>query len=123
MKSHIVIHHSLTADGQTVSWGAIERYHREQGWLDIGYHAGVELIEGTYYALLGRPEEQQAAACKEGGMNAFGLHVCCVGNYDLVAPPDAMLKILARRVIVPWLHRNVITLDHIVGHRGGGRAS
>jgi len=37
-KTHVVIHHSLTKDGQAVSWGAIERFHREtQGWSDVGY--------------------------------------------------------------------------------------
>jgi hypothetical protein len=117
LKTHIIIHHSLTADGQTVSWGAIERYHRGLGWVDIGYHAGVELIGDTFYALYGRPEYQFAAACKEERMNQVGLHVCCVGNYDLVSPPDELLSTLAVRIIVPWLYRYDIPLERIMGHR------
>jgi hypothetical protein len=118
LKTNIIIHHSLTADGQTVSWGAIERYHREtQGWQDIGYHAGIELIGSEYYALYGRAESKFAAACKEGSMNQVGLHVCCVGNYDEFRPPDAMLETLVRRILVPWCDRYNIPIENIQGHR------
>jgi N-acetylmuramoyl-L-alanine amidase len=117
-RSFIMVHHSLTADSQTVSWGAIERYHREtNGWLDIGYHAGVELVGTDYYALIGRNEQWGAAACKEGNMNVLALHVCCVGNYDLAPPPETLLAVLAHRVVLPWMQRYSIPSDRIIGHR------
>jgi N-acetylmuramoyl-L-alanine amidase len=117
-KTHIIIHHSLTPDGQTVSWGAIEKYHKEtQGWSDIGYHAGVELIGDSYYALIGRGVNESAAACKESHMNAVGLHVCCVGNYDLISPAPEMIAVLLKRIILPWKAQFNIPVENIMGHR------
>ena len=116
-KTEIVLHHSLTKDSGTVSWDAIERYHREtNGWADIGYHFGVEEINGVYYALLGRPEHKRAAAVKEGMANEKGIHICLVGNFDLAPPPEAMIDLLVRRVLIPVTNRWQIKPDKIFGH-------
>jgi len=145
-RTHIMLHHSLTADGPTVSWGAIEAFHTswrkveadgmrtsvtedeamklkaagakvEAPWSDIGYHAGVELVGDRYYAMLGRSIHRQAAACPESGMNVLALHVCCVGNYDVVKPSAAMLFVLKMRVLLPWMNQFGIAADKIVCHR------
>lgn len=120
----IMVHHSATKDSGTVSWAAIERFHREtQGWRDIGYHAGLELVGGpelgpyAYQALIGRSVNSPAAACKEGEMNTRALHVCVVGNFDDVAPSSAILAVLKKRVLLPWMDLFGIPADHIVGHR------
>jgi len=125
IRTHIMIHHSLTADGQEVSWGAIERYHREtDGWRDIGYHAGVEetgsaekLGDYRYQALIGRAVDEQASACPQGEMNRVALHVCCVGNYDLIVPPEGLVRVLVKRILLPWMREFSIPPDRIVGHR------
>lgn len=113
-----MVHHSLTKDGTTVSWRAIEEYHKiTNGWLDIGYHAGVELINDTYYALIGRNINQRAAAVKEQDMNGRALHVCCVGNYDEILPQKEMLIVLINRVLHPWMEQLNIPAHAVRGHR------
>ena len=123
--THIMVHHSLTADGATVSWAAIEKYHREaNGWRDIGYHAGVEVVTDNpdlrlyaHQGLIGRPVAAVASACPQGEMNRVALHVCCVGNFDLAAPSLPMLQCLVRRIVLPWMSEFGISPERIVGHR------
>lgn len=81
----ITIHHSLTRDSGALSWGAIKDYHvNVNGWQDIGYHFGVELLGSQVKVMAGRPLTMQGAHCK--GLNSTHIGVCVVGNYDLIEP-------------------------------------
>lgn len=116
-RTHIMIHHSLTRDGQTVSWGAIRRYHVEHnGWDAIGYHYGVELVGDQYEVLLGRSELDAAAACPQQQMNSRALHICCVGNFDEAPPTTPMLETLVQLVILPAMAEYGIPVERIIGH-------
>ncbi len=97
----IIIHHSATADSGTLSWGAIRRYHLKNGWSDVGYHAGAELVGDQVECLFGRPDNLTGAHCR--GQNSTTLGFCFVGDFDRASPSDHLLEVAARRVIVPWL--------------------
>jgi len=93
----IILHHSLTKDSDTVSWGAIRNFHtNDNGYSDIGYHFGIEKLRGQTEILLGRMLSKTGAHCKGYNTNAIG--ICFVGNFDLQLPPkeswDAGIKLV-----------------------------
>jgi len=115
---HIIIHHSATSDSDTVSWQAIRRYHIDnQKWLDIGYHFGVEKINGHQEILLGRPLDQSGAHTKEQGMNRRGIGVCFVGDFDKKPPSNETLIYAAKYLVVPLMRYFSIPLKQIQPHR------
>jgi N-acetylmuramoyl-L-alanine amidase len=68
------------------------------GWLEIGYHAGIELIADTisgakYEYQIGRPLDMVGAHTK--GMNDTSVGICLVGNFDLEEPSHPQYFMLA----------------------------
>jgi N-acetylmuramoyl-L-alanine amidase len=111
----IIIHHSYTKDTGTASWDAIREYHTDKlGWLDIGYHYGIEMINDEYEILVGRPIDMPGAHTK--GRNRTSLGICCVGDYDHSTPPADMLSKLARH-LAGLCHVLDISVGQIRAHR------
>jgi len=117
---YVIIHHSLTKDGQSVDWEAIRKYHREvNGWSEIGYHYGIERVRNSLVLQVGRPESQPGAHSKEMHMNSKSIGICVVGNFDLAPPGLEVLRFLAdivRRKITEY----GIPVQSVLGHREVG---
>lgn len=119
----VMIHHSLTKDSGSVSWGAIRNYHvGTNGWSDIGYHFGVELAnvgrDGAPVpeVFIGRHWNRNGAHCRHGGMNSKSLGVCVVGNFDETAPPEDVLAATGSFVAFLCNYFGIAT-EGIIGHR------
>ena len=74
---YIVIHCSDTPEGREVTAEEIDRWHRQRGFMMIGYHYVIRL-DGTVEH--GRPLFMKGAACAKKDCNACGIHICYVGG-------------------------------------------
>ena len=88
------------------------------GWKDIGYHFGVELVGPAYQVMLGRDLSTPGAHCKESSMNQLAIGVCCVGNFDLAPPSSTQLDCLRALVRSLMQDRLRQTVTHIAAGLG-----
>ena len=95
----IIIHCSATAEGKSFTVADIDRWHRQRGFAQIGYHY-VIYLDGSIHK--GRPIELVGAHCQ--GHNTHSIGICYIGGLakDNKTPKDtrtpeqkaALLKLL-----------------------------
>ena len=73
----IIVHCSATREGRNHTIADIERWHKEQGYREVGYHYVIHL-DGTIH--MGRKEEEIGAHCL--GKNATSIGICYIGGLD-----------------------------------------
>lgn len=73
----IIVHCADTPEGRDDKAADIKRWHKAQGWSDIGYHYVIDL-DGTIEP--GRPLETAGAHCT--GHNANSIGICYIGGCD-----------------------------------------
>jgi N-acetyl-anhydromuramyl-L-alanine amidase AmpD len=73
----VTVHCSASKPSQ--NWGAaeVDRMHRNQGWLCIGYHFVIRR-DGTVES--GRPVDVQGSHCRDGGRNKTHIGICLIGG-------------------------------------------
>lgn len=83
--TEIIVHCTATAAGKDFTVDDIRRWHRAQGWSDIGYHY-VIYRDGSIHA--GRPVDVTGAHCE--GHNTHSIGVVYVGGMsrDMRRPSD-----------------------------------
>ena len=75
--TEVIVHCAATPEGKPFTVDDVRRWHRQQGWTDIGYHYVVGL-RGELW--LGRDVDIQGAHCAAGGHNRNSIGVCYIGG-------------------------------------------
>lgn len=75
--NRIVVHCSATQPLKQIGAATIDRWHRKQGWLEIGYHFVIRTTGGLEF---GRDIEDVGAHAK--GYNADSIAICLIGGVD-----------------------------------------
>jgi len=90
----VVIHHSAGYDHPVIeNWNDIRTYHKNiRGWRDIGYHYGIERVNGKPVIRYGRPPFENGAHAP--GSNSKSLAVCVVGDFSARPPDNSTLLVL-----------------------------
>lgn len=80
---YIVVHCAATKPTMDIGLREIRQWHRERGWLDIGYHYVIRR-DGTVET--GRPQEVIGAHVE--GHNYESLGICMAGGIDAKGKPE-----------------------------------
>lgn len=80
---HLVVHCSATPPTADIGRKEIDRWHRERGWLMIGYHFVIRR-DGTVET--GRLVERVGAHVE--GHNKHSIGICLVGGIDAKGKPE-----------------------------------
>jgi N-acetylmuramoyl-L-alanine amidase len=75
----LIVHCTATPEGRHTTVEDIRKWHKDRGWIDIGYHI-VIYLDGTVHE--GRDIELQGAHCK--GYNKKSIGIAYVGGVDKV---------------------------------------
>ncbi len=116
-KTHIVIHHSASADHPThVNFQAIRDYHvKVNGWRDVGYNFVLDRINGRVEVLVGRTLTEDGAHTIEMSLNKVGVGICLIGDFDKEVPPNDSLELLAR-ICRSLMDQFGIPQENVIGH-------
>lgn len=105
----LVVHHSAS-NSVTTKTADIERWHKQRGFSQIGYH---KIIESNGNIVNGRPETTQGAHAK--GANQSSLGVCVIGDFENEVPSATQVTALIS-VLTDWCKAHKLKTTNIYGH-------
>jgi prepilin-type N-terminal cleavage/methylation domain-containing protein len=118
---HIVVHHSFTGAGSMESF---DRYHKQKGWLGVGYHFvignGHGSPDGATEVTFRWERQIHGAHAGVREYNEHGIGICLVGDFQNGYPTEkqiaslvSLVNYLQERCHIPtsniWLHRQLKT--------------
>lgn len=95
------------------------RFKLEKRWWESPYHFICEKIGENYQTILGKPlqySSENEFPDLDNTYSRFGIHVCVMGNYNIMAHKPKMYEQLCYRVIAPMLRQYRIPKSNIFLH-------
>lgn len=111
----IIIHCSATPEGKDYTVQDIRRWHKQQGWSDIGYHY---VIYRNGHVEPGRDVDIAGAHCE--GHNTHSIGVCYIGGVSKDGKQPKDTRTLAQKAALLSLLTDLKAMypnARIVGHR------
>lgn len=111
---YLVVHCAATEPTMDIGLREIRQWHRERGWLDIGYHYVIRR-DGTVET--GRPKDVIGAHVE--GHNYESLGICLAGGIDASGKPEnnfTEAQFASLRILLAQLKGDYRSAQ-IVGHR------
>lgn len=111
----LIIHCSATPEGLNFTAADIDRWHRQRGFREIGYHYIIRL-DGTIET--GRAIEKTGAHCKN--WNARSIGICYIGGLDRNGhPADTRTPTQKRAMkeLIDRLRLQFPSVQTVIGHR------
>lgn len=127
--THIVVHHTATANAQDTSTShaaalsrSIQRHHMDtNGWSDIGQHItisrGGHIMEGREQTLRSVGSGRLVLGAHTAEHNGHTLGIENEGTYDAATPPSALVEALVETCAWLCVAYGLDPDEAIVGHR------
>lgn len=117
----IVIHCSATRAGQDVRAADIDKWHKERGFSEIGYHYVIDLDGTVEY---GRRLPKDGAHCNTAGLsgvsyNKHSIGICYVGGLDQNGNPADTRTPEQKQALANLVYRLIseYPIVEVIGHR------
>ena len=115
--TEIIVHCAATPEGKDFTVEDIRRWHKAQGWSDIGYHY---VIYRNGHIEPGRDVDLIGAHCVKGGHNTHSIGICYIGGMDAENKRAKDTRTLAQKAALLGLLTDLRQLypeAKIYGHR------
>ena len=115
--TEIIVHCAATPEGKDFTVEDIRRWHKAQGWSDIGYHY---VIYRNGHIETGRDVDLIGAHCVKGGHNTHSIGICYIGGMDAANKHAKDTRTLAQKAALLGLLTDLRQLypeAKIYGHR------
>lgn len=110
----LVVHCSATRPTQDIGAKEIDAWHRQAGWLKIGYHFVIRR-DGT----VEKGRELNEVGSHVRGHNSNSIGICLVGGVDAQLKPEDNYTPAQKEQLLDLLRQLTLMFPHaeIVGHR------